>query len=71
MNNLKKLINDLGGLYLPDVDPESVTDKTLRMINCPYIGADDGLCDEIEGSPSETQCAACKRKWLAREAEVL
>lgn len=65
MTNLEKLIIGLGGIIVtakPDI-PAAV----MKMIACPHEAAEDPDALEIEGCPSETQCAECKKKWLAKE----
>lgn len=65
MTNLEKLIIGLGGIIVtakPDI-PAAV----MKMIACPYEAAEDPDALQIEGCPSETQCAVCKGKWLAKE----
>ena len=66
MNNYEKLVSGMSGLI---VNPKTqIDDNTLRMIACPFESVEDPDALEIEGCPSEKQCAACKRQWLAKEA---
>lgn len=65
MTNLEKMVTGLGGL-LVTAKPDIPVD-VLKMIACPYEAAEDPDALEIEGCPSETQCAECKKKWLAKE----
>lgn len=69
MTNLKKLVTALGGLFPKTVTPADVPDETLRLIACPFEAVEDPEALEIEGCPSELQCAACKRHWLGMEAQ--
>ena len=68
MTNLDMLINELTGMQIAGF-PDRIQDDALRMIACPFEAVEDPDALEIEGCPSETQCAACKRAWLRRYAE--
>lgn len=64
MTNLERLVTGLGGIIVtakPDIPAGA-----LKMIACPYEAVEDPDALEIEGCPSETQCAECKRQWLAK-----
>lgn len=65
MTNLEKLIIGLGGIIVT-AKPE-IPAGALKMIACPFEGAEDPDALEIEGCPSAIQCAECKKKWLAKE----
>lgn len=65
MTNLEKLIIGLGGIIV--TGKPNIPTGALRMIACPYEAVQDPDALEIEGCPSEIQCAECKRKWLDRE----
>ena len=65
MTNLEKIIIGLGGIIVT-AKPE-IPAETMKMIACPYEAEEDPDALEIEGCPSKTQCAECKKKWLAKE----
>ena len=67
MTNLEKIVSGLGGLMV--TQPKEVKGEILKLIACPFEAVEDPDALEIEGCPSETQCADCKRAWLAKEAE--
>lgn len=67
MNNFMKLAKGLTGLSCHR-DIASLSEETLRMIACPFEAAEDPDALEIDGCPSELQCARCKRIWLNKEA---
>ena len=67
MTNLEKIVSGLGGLMV--TQPREVKGEILRMIACPFEAVEDPDALEIEGCPSETQCAACKASWLQQKAE--
>ena len=69
MTNLKKLVNALGGLFPRSTSPDDIDNDTLRLIACPFEAVEDPDTLEIEGCPSEAQCANCKRRWLGMEAQ--
>ena len=73
MTNYKKMLYELTGLIqsmVPDVPPKGISDEALSWVACPFEKEEDPeKLPEIEGCPSKIQCAACKRAWLAREAE--
>lgn len=68
MTNLEKLIDTLGGLTVVQ-RPQDISAEDLRMVACPFEAVEDPDALEIDGCPSVTQCADCKRAWLAKEAE--
>lgn len=65
MTNLEKLIIGLGGIIV--TQKPSIPAGALKMVACPFEYAEDPDSLEIEGCPSDIQCAECKRKWLAKE----
>lgn len=66
MTNLEKLISGLGGMIV--TKPREVSGKVLKMVACPFESVEDPDTLEIEGCPSEKQCAECKGRWLMKEA---
>ena len=67
MTNLEKIVSGLGGLMV--TQPREVKGEILKMIACPFEAVEDPDALEIEGCPSEAQCAACKARWLQQKAE--
>lgn len=75
MTNYQKMLYELTGDkqlpdMMPEVPPDCVSHRALMWVACPFEKEEDPeKLPEIEGCPSRIQCAACKRAWLAREAE--
>lgn len=67
MSNLEKLVSGLGGMIV--TPPNTIKDEILQMIACPFESVEDPDAMEIEGCPSEAQCAECKGRWLMKEAK--
>ncbi|MBR7173131.1 MAG: hypothetical protein IKD50_01715 [Clostridia bacterium] len=67
MTNLEKIVSGLGGLMV--TQPREVKGEILKMIACPFEAVEDPDALEIEGCPSEAQCAECKGCWLQQQAE--
>lgn len=67
MTNLEKIVSGLGGLMV--TQPREVKGEILKMIACPFEAVEDPDALEIEGCPSEAQCAKCKGHWLQQKAE--
>ena len=67
MTNLEKMVSGLGGMIV--TMPSQISGKILKMVACPYESTEDPDALQIEGCPSEAQCAQCKGQWLAKEAE--
>ena len=44
-------------------------DDVLRYIACPLEIDPEADVMERDGNPTESQCAACKRRWLTQEAK--
>lgn len=65
MTNLERLITGLGGI-IATAKPV-IPAGALKMIACPYESEEDPDALEIEGCPSEKQCAECKRQWLEKK----
>ena len=66
MTNLERLVTGLGGIIVTQ-KPAEIGEKVLRLVACPFESVEDPDSLQIDGCPSETQCAECKRKWLAKE----
>lgn len=67
MNNLEKLVSGLGGMIV--TPPSEVSGTILKMVACPFESVEDPDALEIDGCPSEAQCAECKGRWLMKEAK--
>ena len=67
MTNLEKIVSGLGGLMV--TQPREVKGEILRTIACPFEAVEDPDALEIDGCPSEAQCAECKARWLQQKAE--
>ena len=70
MTNLAKMMIELSGCAAISRPVSEISDEALRMVACPFTGDEWCDCDEIDGYPTDAQCAACKRKWLAAEAKA-
>ena len=68
MTNLEKLVSGLGGIMV--TTPSQIDSSVLKMVACPFEAVEDPAALEIEGCPSEAQCAQCKRRWLTAPAEA-
>lgn len=71
MTNYKKMLLQLTKIgHIWETVPDGLPDEALMWVACPFEKEEDPeKLPEIEGCPSKIQCAACKRAWLAREAE--
>ena len=61
------MIADIREVTVGKLSPMKVCSGALKMVACPFEYAEDPDSLEIEGCPSDIQCAECKRKWLAKE----
>lgn len=68
ITNYEQVMWELGGSN-PWRNVEYLPDDVLRYLACPLEIDPEADVMEHDGNPTESQCAACKRRWLMQEAK--